>query len=180
MKQAIKNENNSLIYNATSLSRIAISVSLHYTFSLFILILYFQTIEAYYWSYNYDDRQHCLQCDPKNSVGEPIEIWDNFPCPPASDPDLFLDLDWTGKLGPIDGEIVRKRVAKRCGITISLAGPHPGYAESTLFIENCDINCILVVLAVFLCCVVLSVPAVLCCFKRYHFLFQNIQTSQYT
>lgn len=129
-------------------------------------ILEYKTIEAYYWT-DYDDRQHCLQCDPKSFLGDPLDIWDKFPCPPEWDPDLFFDLDWTGRLGPTEGEIIRQRVAKRCGLSISSsAGPRPGYAESSLFIKNCDIDCILVVLAVLVCSVVLSVPLVLCCYKR--------------
>ncbi|CAG2258066.1 unnamed protein product [Mytilus edulis] len=129
-------------------------------------ILEYKTIEAY-WTYS-DRWLQCSECDPVASIGNPIDIWDSFPCPPKSEPEIFLELDWIGKLGAIDGETIRQRVAKRCDISItSSSGPRPAdYAESSLFIENCDINCILVVLAILVCSVVLAIPAVLCCLKR--------------
>lgn len=133
-----------------------------------IMCIHFQIIGAFYSQHDSEIWLQCSRCDPEShSVILPLDIWDSFPCPPESEPELLLDLDWTGRLGVQDGESVLQRVAKRCSIILpSPLGPRSGFTESTLFIANCDINCILVVLAVFVCSIVLLIPAVLCCFKR--------------
>ena len=135
---------------------------------VYVFLVFFQRIEAYYWSYTSKRWLQCTpECEPARLLGDPTDIWDKFPCPPPSEPEFFLELDWIGKLGPTNGKTVRQRVAKRCGIILQdLDEPRPGFAESRNFMENCDINCILVVLAVVVCLVILTIPTILCCVKR--------------
>ncbi|KAK3093271.1 hypothetical protein FSP39_013486 [Pinctada imbricata] len=100
---------------------------------------------------------HILARDPSPDALD--SLWDSFPCPPPWKPELILELGWTYRF-PEDGQRLLSRVADRCRLDLMKLRASASQERENLIFKDCDINCFLLVLSVFICIIFLLVAIV--------------------